>query len=81
MCHNPDPSNTPFCGPKTIHRHLTCTSTLRLCCALVALLPKQRCHEGHIMQRTKGVLRAKAFDFWAATVVPRSWCYIILDVP
>ena len=46
MCHNPDPSNTPFSGPKTVHCHLACTSTLRLWCALVALLPKQRCHEG-----------------------------------
>jgi len=46
MCHNPDPLNTPFRGPKTVHRHLACTSTLRVCCAMVTLLPKQRCHEG-----------------------------------
>ncbi len=46
MCHNPDPSSTPFRGPKTVHRHLAYTSTLRVCCAMVALLPKQRCHEG-----------------------------------
>ena len=46
MCHNPDPSSTPFYGPKTVHRILACTSALRMCCALVALLSQQRCHEG-----------------------------------
>src|ERR1043166_8111527 len=31
MCHNPDPSSTPFHRPKTFHRLLACTSTLRVC--------------------------------------------------
>jgi hypothetical protein len=46
MCHNPDPSGTPFHGPKTIHRLLAYTSTLRVGGALAALVPKQRWHEG-----------------------------------
>ena len=46
MCHNPEPSGTPFYGPQGVHCLLACTSALELRCTLVALFPKQRCHEG-----------------------------------
>ena len=46
MCHNPHPLITHFHKLKAVYGLQACTSALEVRCTLVALLPKQLCHEG-----------------------------------